>query len=177
MEIEIKGLAELARTLEQDLPEKMAKSVIREALQAGADVFSSAIASSAPVKSGELSEDIVSRVVVRNDSGRLYAYASIGPGYDLSQARIRKRTGQADRTTIPGIYALFVERGHVGPGLHREAQAAKRRGVQIEFGSGSTPPHPFMTQAFEGAKQNALDAVIDSLHNGIEAAAREVAKK
>lgn len=178
--IEIKGLDELARTLEQDLPEKMAKGIIKDAVQAGADVFVSSIESTAPVKSGELQEDITSRVTIRNESGHLRAYAFIGPGYDTSRLKVRKRgklAGQPDSTTSPGIYAVFVEKGHGPPGSHREKQQARRKGIEIEFGSRSTAPHPFMTTAFESAKADALNAVIDKLRSGIEAAAAEVAKK
>lgn len=178
--VEIKGLDQLAKTLEQDLPEKMAKGVIRDALEAGSHVIEQAIKSSAPVKSGELSEDIVSKITVRNNRGGLSAVAIIGPEFSMTGLKTRKRgkyAGQPDRTTSPGIYSLFVELGHAPPGMGQEKKAAKRKGFQIEFGGKDTPPHPFMGPAFEGAKEEALNAIVDALRSGIEEAARAVAKK
>lgn len=169
--VEIKGLTELARTLEQEIPEKLAKSVIRNALNAGVEVIEEAIESSAPVRSGELKESIVSRTQIENARGGLRGFAVVGPGYRVSG----KKSGKS--TDDPGVYALFVEKGHGPPGTAREKRLAKRRGVAIEFGDRATPPHPFMAPAFESVKAEALDAIVDSLRSGIEEAAKSAAKK
>lgn len=178
--IKISGLDQLAKTLEQDLPEKMAKGVIRDALRAGAEVIQSAAESSAPVRSGALKEDIVAKVNVSNTRSGLAATAFIGPGYDRSALKTRKRgkyAGKPDSTTSPGIYGEFVEVGHAPPGKAAEKRSAKRKGIQIEFGTGSTPPHPWLAPAFNSSSSQALDAIVASLREGIDEAAKAVAKK
>lgn len=174
-DIVIKGLAELARTLERELPEKLAKGIIRDALRAGAEVIAGAIEDSAPVKSGELQESIVSRITVETRRG-LHGFGIIGPGYDVSRARISKRTGKPDTAGTPGVYAVFVEKGHGPPGTAKAKRMAKRRSISIEFGDRATPPHPFMGPAFAAAREEALDAIIASLRAGIEEAAKSVKK-
>jgi len=174
--VEIKGLDVLAKTLEQDLPEAMAKGVIREALRDGGDVIAQAVEAGAP---GELADDVVV-VRVSNEREGLAGYALIGPSYDKSKMVTRRRgkyAGQPDPTSVPGVFGLFVEKGHGPPGVHRERQQAKRSGRQIEFGDHETPPHPFLGPAFENSKDEALSAIVDSLRSGIDEVAKKVAKK
>jgi hypothetical protein len=173
--VEIKGLTQVARTLEQDLPEAMAKGAIRESLHAGGEVVAGAIESSAK---GELAEDVAVVVHVTNQKN-LSGYALIGPAYNPAARVVRKRglyAGQPDPTSVPGVFDLFVEKGHGPPGVHRERQRAKRSGREIEFGNHETPPHPFMGPAFDSSKDEALSAMVDSLREGIAAAAKQVAK-
>jgi len=173
--VEIHGLTQLAKTLEQDLPEAMAKRAIRESLHAGGEVVAAAIESSAK---GELAEDVAVVVHVTNERN-LSGYALIGPAYNKAAAVTRKRglyAGRADPTSVPGVFGLFVELGHGPPGTHRERQRAKRRGQAIEFGDHETPPHPFMGPAFESSKDEALSAILETLRDGIAEAARQVRK-
>src|SRR5579872_1473566 len=161
--VEIKGLSQLAQTLERDLPEQLAKRTIRDAMNAGADVVAEAAESSAPVLSGELSEDIITKVKVENSRTGLRATAFIGPGYNASQLKTRKRgkyAGRPDSTTSPGVYGAFVEKGHAPPGKAGEKRKARRAGIDIEFGGKATPPHPWLAPAFQHAESAAVDAIV-----------------
>lgn len=178
--VHITGLDQLAKTLEQDLPEKMARGIIRDAMQAGGEAVRVAAEASAPVRSGELKGDIVAVVRISNTQYGMAATCFIGPAYDRSQLKTRKRgryAGRQDSTTSPGIYAVFVEKGHAPAGMAQEKRRARRSGTEIEFGGRDTPPHPWLSKAFDTAKGEALDAIVSHLRSGIEAAARELAKK
>lgn len=175
--VEVKGLTQLAKTLEQDLPEKMSKGVIRDAMRAGGDVVASAAEANTK---GELAEDVVVVVRVANTPHGLAATAFIGPGFDASQLRTRKRgkyAGKPDPTTSPGVFGKFVELGHAPPGMAAEKRQAKRKGIEIEFGGRETPPHPWLGPAFNSSESEALDVIVSNLREGIDQAAREVAKK
>lgn len=163
--INIKGLQDLARTLERDLPEAMAKGVIRDALRAGAEVVQDAAEQAAAEhrRTGELEEDIGVAVRVKNDKS-LHGVAFVGPLYEGAG------------TNDPGVYGKFVEEGHAPPGKGREKSAARRRGIELEFGGKDTPPHPWLRPAWEGSKDQALDAMIESLRDGIQEAAQSVKK-
>lgn len=163
--INIKGLQDLATTLERDLPEAMAKGVIRDALRAGAEVVQDAAEQSAAEhhRTGAMEEDIGIAVRVKNDRS-LHGFALVGALYE------------GEGTDDPGVYSKFVEEGHAPPGKGREKAAAARRGIELEFGGKDTPPHPWLRPAWEGSKDQALEAIIESLKDGIEAAAKSVNK-
>ena len=176
----INGLAQLAKTLEQDLPESMSKGVIREALHAGGAVIATEAEASAPRRSGELAEDIVVAVRVGTSRYGLNGVAFVGPAFDRSNLRTRKRgkyAGQQDPSTSPGVYGKFVETGHAPPGMAAEKRKAKRKGIEIEFGGHDTPPQPWLGPAFNSSQSEALDAIVSTLRDGIAEAARKVAKK
>lgn len=171
---EIKGMAELAKTLEQDLPEAMAKRAIKDALRAGGEVIANAAEANAK---GELAESMTVVVRISNRSS-LSGIAMVGPAYDRSQLVTRKRglyAGRPDPTSSPGVFGLFVEKGHGAPGTHRSRQNKSAR--EMELGGHGTPPHPFLGPAFDSAKDDALQAIIDTLREGIDEAVKEVAKR
>jgi len=118
-------------------------------------------------------------VVVRISSrSSLSGIAMIGPAYDKSKLVTRKRglyAGRPDPSSSPGVFGLFVEKGHGPPGSHRSHK--KKTGRALEFGGHQTPPHPFLGPAFDSAKDEALEAIIETLREGIEEAVKEVAKK
>lgn len=163
--VNIKGLQELAQHLERDMPEAMAKGVIRDALEAGGEVVQAAAEQAATEhrRTGELEESIDVVVRVKNDKS-LHGVAFVGPVYEGSG------------TNDPGVYGKFVEEGHAPPGKGREKSAARRRGIELEFGGKDTPPHPWMRPAWEGSKDQALDAMVESLREGVEGAAKQVNK-
>jgi HK97 gp10 family phage protein len=169
----VKGLEELLRRLDR-LPLALAKQVARPALEEAGEIIQAAAEGSAPRKSGELAEDIIVEVRVSGDlrSNRVV----IGPGYDASSLRTRKRgryAGQQDTTTSPGIYGGFVERGHGMPGFSwrsRFGSAAQRRrtGRQIELGSHDVPPHPWLKPAFNSSKDAAVQVLVDRTKEALD---------
>src|SRR6266853_6782412 len=74
--VEIKGLAELQKSLEA-LPEKVGEKNLRAALRAGGNVFKQAMVQNAPKDSGFLSEHISVSTRLQNDE--LAGTCKIGP--------------------------------------------------------------------------------------------------
>lgn len=106
-------------------------------------------------------------------------YVLIGPGYDRSRLRIRRRgkyAGRADSSTSPGVYGKFVELGHAPPGLAAEKRRAHRSGKEIEFGGRDTPPHPWFGPAFKASKDAAHEAMTEVMRAGLVTVAAELQK-
>jgi hypothetical protein len=173
--VQIRGLSELARTLQQDLPDTMAKRCIRESLHAAGEVVAQAAEAAAPVgdakdpHAGALKDDI--GTVVRVDPGAMGGYALIGPLYNRS--KLIARNGRTATTDSPGVYGMFVEVGHGPPGMAKEKRAAHRRGIELEFGGRETPPHPWLRPAWEASKGEALSALLGTLRETISESARQ----
>jgi HK97 gp10 family phage protein len=171
-----------SRQLEQNMqsiPAKLESKIAHEALSTGGAIVQAAAETSAPFRTGELKEDIVVKVHV-NTSGNFHDnYVLIGPGYDRSRLKARKRgkyAGAVDSSTSPGVYGKFVEVGHAPPHMAGEKRRAKRRGVEIEFGGRDTPPHPWLQPAFEGSKDEALQAMAEVMQGGLVAVAAALQK-
>jgi hypothetical protein len=126
-----------------------------------------------------LAEDIVIKVHV-NTSGNFHDnYVLIGPGYNRSGLRTRKRgkyAGAVDSSTSPGVYGKFVEVGHAPPHMAAEKRKARRSGFEIEFGGRETPPHPWLRPAFDGSKDAALEAMAGVMQSGLVAVAAALQK-
>jgi HK97 gp10 family phage protein len=170
--------AQLERNMQQ-IPAQLESKIAHQALQAGGEVIQGAAEASAPRRSGELAEDIVIKVHV-NTAGNFHDnYVLVGPGYDRSKLRIRKRgkyAGRPDSSTSPGVYGKFVELGHAPAGGAAEKRRARRTGLQIEFGGRETPPQPWLAPAFGSSKEPALDAMAEVMRTGLVAVASELQK-
>jgi HK97 gp10 family phage protein len=170
--------AQLERNMQQ-IPAQLEAKIARQALQAGGEVIQAAAEASAPRRSGELAEDIVIKVHV-NTAGNFHDnYVLVGPGYDRSRLRIRKRgkyAGRADSSTSPGVYGKFVELGHAPAGMAGEKRKARRSGFQIEFGGRETPPRPWLGPAFETSKEPAIERMAEVMRTGLVAVASELQK-
>lgn len=163
--VNIKGLSQLARTLERDIPEALAKSGIKNALIAAAKPVETSARHYAAAHrvTGDMESDIGSTVKVSTGKS-LHGTALVGPLY--------KNKGTDD----PGVYDLFVEEGHGPPGSAKERRAAARRGVEVEFGGKNTPPHPWLRPAWEESKDEALNVLISTLTEEVEAAGKAAAQ-
>jgi HK97 gp10 family phage protein len=171
---EVSGLRELARRLDQ-LPLALAQQVARPALEAAGEIIQAAAEASAAEhrRSGELEEDIVVAVKIGSDLANMRVL--VGPGYPGPGMKTRKRgryAGAADRTTSPGIYGGFVERGHGMPGYSwasrfGSARQRRRTGRQIELGSHDVPPHPWLAPAFRVSQDAAVEAVADHFREAL----------
>jgi HK97 gp10 family phage protein len=141
VEVKITGLDKLQAALLEQIPKK-ASSAMRGALRAGAKIIQSAIVQEAPKDSGLLSEHIDIRTRVRGAG--LTGSAFVGPNSKVTYPREQGRLGKKARAIPAWVVAKFLEGG--------TAKMAAR---------------PFMTHAFEGNKQNAIDAVIAKLKSAL----------
>lgn len=153
--VNIKGLDQLLATLEI-LPRKVADKDVSVALRAGGKVVQNAFAASAPEDTGFLAEHFNVKVKLRREE--LGGSAYVGPD------------ARADYPERDGGYRLKV--------LKNKLRKVGRISVLsvcrfLEFGTSKMGKKPFMTQAFEGSKDGALDAMTTSLQVGIIASAVE----
>ncbi|HEY3972314.1 MAG TPA: HK97-gp10 family putative phage morphogenesis protein [Candidatus Sulfotelmatobacter sp.] len=172
--IQVDGLDELGRALES-IPAVLATRVMRGALHAAGDVMAEAIELTAPVRSGALKADIITKVRVGSDLSDNYVI--VGPGYERGALTVKgvtrnKRGGieaVVDTTESPGVYAAFVERGHRPPGhgVRNDRAGKHSHAHELEFGGASTPPHPFMRPAFDSSKEAALDTFVEYVRAGL----------
>ena len=132
--VKITGLSELQDKLEA-LDEKIAKTGIRNSLKAGAEYLLSRIVANAPQLSGFMASHFDVKYRLRSD-GVLAGSAFIGPNSNALYPG-RKDTW-ASRT------ALLVARW-------------------LEFGTSKRAKNPFITQAFESAKDGVLAEMVDDL--------------
>ena len=98
-EITIDGLKELADALDA-LPNRVAQSAIRPALNAGAQVFEAALDATTPVITGELRSAIRHKISVSRNLENMSAI--IGPAY---------MGGHENTSTDPGVRGKFLELG------------------------------------------------------------------
>jgi len=179
----IEGLDRLGLALDR-IPSVFATRILRGGLHAAGDVMGEAIHATEPYRTGALRDDaMVVKVYVPGDL-RAPATMRVGPGYDRGKLTVQgvrrnKRGGieaVVDTTESPGVYDKFVELGHRNG---RRAQKNEKRESprEIEFGGGSTPPHPFMRPAYESSREGALAAFVAFARAGLDgviAAAKEL---
>ncbi len=150
--VKISGLDELQKVLQEKLPAD-AKKAVRIALSAGGGDVKRAMVANAPVEEGGehagfLRDNIrVKTKLFRND---LAGYALVGP----TTAVYPDRAGKPGQVTIKGKTFFSKHAGQV---------TAARVARFLEFGTSKMSKHPFLTQAFEGSKQTALDHIISKL--------------
>jgi HK97 gp10 family phage protein len=169
----VTGLEELLRRLDR-IPLVLSREVARDGLQAAGEIIQAAAESSAPRRTGELAEDIIVELRVSGDLRS--AKVVVGPGYDASSLKTRKRgkyAGQQDTTTSAGVYGGFVERGHGMPGYSWKsrfgsAKQRRRSGREIELGSHDVPPHPWLKPAFDSSSEEAVQVLIDSTKDALQ---------
>ena len=137
----IEGLAELQGKLAA-LPVKLAKRVLRPALQDAGAIIQQAIGVAAPRASGHLTTNIVSEVVVHND---LVAEVKIGP----------------DQSAFYGIYA------ELGTSPHTETSKDGKTWTHP-----GEPARPFMRPAFASSVDDYTNALITNIKDGLEEVAK-----
>lgn len=156
-EIEIKGLSELNRAL-QDFPARMEANILRGAMRAGAKVFKDAAQDQAPVappsgvnarryngRAGALRDSV--RVSVRLRNGRVQASIKAG-SRDVYYAHWVEFGTAAHQIRPKGKKSLLIA------GLLRES--VKHPGAR---------PKPFMRRTFDGKHRAALAAFAEYIRN------------
>lgn len=121
----------------EGLEAKVARKGIRQALRAGANVIRTAMAANAPKDSGFLEEHIDIKTRLKSDY--LAGSAFIGPNGKIVYPR---KPGWPSRT------AALVARW-------------------LEFGTSRMSKKPFMTQAFDTRKEEALEAITEKLRDAL----------
>src|ERR1700722_1347832 len=137
VETKITGLSELRAQL-QELPTKLAKRVLRPALEDAGEIIQQAIGVRAPRASGFLTTHIDFKVVVHND---LSASVQVGP----------------DKAAF---WAIFSE---LGTAPHEET--SKNGKTWMHPGQ---PARPFMRPAFAESSDAALKSLADNILDGLK---------
>lgn len=150
--VEVKGLDELQERLEA-LPAKFAKRSLRSALRAGAKVYAAACVAMAPKDTGFLSEHFNYRFKINRDE--LAGTAYIGPQGKVDYPKF-----------MSGAYKVVRKANGKAMKVGRIAVVTVAR--FLEFGTSKMAKQPFMTQAGETYREQALNAVVKELKNGLE---------
>jgi HK97 gp10 family phage protein len=154
---EIKGLSELQDKLES-LPKKIANKILRQTLKDAGEIIRRAMARLAPQDTGFLEQHFSTRTKIKRAD--IAGSAFVGPDgkidYPLnslgSYETIRKKNGKVKRN------------------IGRVAVATVAR--FLEFGTSKMAAKPFMTQAFESTKQQAVDKIVSDLNQLLQDAGK-----
>jgi HK97 gp10 family phage protein len=158
---EVKGLSELQEALEE-LPKKIADKGLRSSLKLGAAPVKQGMVSLAPKDTGFLSENFGVRVKISRDG--VSGSAFIGP------------QGKVDYPAfLSGAYRIV--RNAAGKAKKRGKIAVATIARFLEFGTSKRSKHPFMTQAFESNKDEALQGIVAGLTDAVNAAAADSTTK
>jgi HK97 gp10 family phage protein len=154
--VRIDGLAELQERFDQT-PKKLARAIMRRALQASADVFRSEMIDRVRRHTGFLAEHIGLKLRLSRDE--LAGSAAVGP--------------------LQNPYP-FLERNAETPSRSRKATHARQHKTItaatvarfLEFGTRKMPMFPFIRQSFESRKDAALSAFTEEAKNRFDEAVR-----
>ena len=157
VEFKIKGLSELQGRLE-NLPKKLANKILRQTLREAGEIVRRAMAALAPKETGFLEEHFSTKTKIKRadiagsafvgPEGKIdYPLDSVGSYRELKN----KKTGKARK-------------------FGRIAVASVAR--FLEFGTSTRSAKPFMTQAWENTKQQALDKIVGDLNEVMEDAGK-----
>lgn len=153
--ITIKGLAELQVTLET-LPRKVVTKVLREPMTDAANLVKDAMIQLAPKETGFLADHFNAKYrVVRNE---IAGSAFIGPAGKMYYPN----RGSKERGTATGKHP------HKG-GVVPVASVARF----LEFGTSKRPAKPFMRQAFEMTKDEALARITEGLKEALASVGKQ----
>lgn len=145
--VEVKGLSELQKNMEE-LPAKVSKKGLRQALKKGGLIIRDAFVSSAPRDTGFLSEHFNMRMKINREE--LAGSIFIGP------------QGKVDYPAYAsGAYNIRRRKNGKVAKAGRVAVATVAR--FLEYGTSKMGKKPFMTQAFESFKLQALNAITEVL--------------
>lgn len=180
----IEGIPELNARLD-NIATAVANPIAKAALQAGGEVVQAAAEDTVRRLTGALAADIVVVTRMRQDGAEKYVL--IGPGWTeayqrgIGPANRGASSRQAaNRGSNPGLYGLFLETGHRAPGkglahdtaFRRDSAAAKKRHQKVnthDYGHLSTPAYPWLEPAFNESKDEAMQKMADTIHDGLAA--------
>ena len=149
IEIKVDGLAELRHAMRQ-LPDNIARTVLRGAVNAGAGEIAKEVSARAPEDTGTLKRAIY-RKHIRELSGDLRQtfFVGVRSGKKYQAVKKGKRTVNMD-----AWYWRFIEFGHFTRRVKGDLiKAMKTEGVRW------IPARPFLRPGFEAATSRAIEAV------------------
>ena len=149
--VKVSGLKEIQEALEQQIPKK-AKAGVREGLLAGGNLFKDSVVRAAPKDTGLLAKNIDLKLSIKGGTNVAGA-AYIGPkghvDYPLAGGTFKTKANRKGRMYKVGrIPAVTVARF-------------------LEIGTSKMGAKPFMTQAFESAKDLVLFRVVKALKEAL----------
>jgi HK97 gp10 family phage protein len=136
--VEVKGLKELQEKLEE-LPLKLAKKDLRSALRAGATLIKKAMIALAPRDTGFLSQHFSIKTKIKTGE-EIAGSAFIGPQGKINYPKTSEGKKGIGRRIAVATVARF-----------------------LEFGTIKMSKKPFMTQAIDSNKSDAIDAIAKRL--------------
>ena len=156
-EVRVEGLDELAKAL-KELPKRLARNGLRASVYAGAKVIRDEARLKAPVATRQLGANqqppgtlkrsiIMKQIPEQSDAQKQVFFVAVRHGKKY------RNQGKKGNLSQDAYYAHFVE-----------------------FGTVKMSPQPFMRPAFEGKKNEAVDAIKDKLAERIEANAQDLNK-
>jgi len=155
IEFNLKGMDDLTLAL-KGVPKKISKEVASDSMTIAVRPLVMAIASYAPVDSGDLKRSI-GWVIRQYKTG--VTLAVIGPVRGKGTFRTKK-----GNLNEPANYAHLVEFGHNTP--------RSTKGRKNTIGPLAVPAHPFMRPAWEATKEQVLNTFNDTFGTRIEAAVK-----
>lgn len=149
IDVQLTGFRELAAALKQ-LGPRVAKNTLRRAVSSGAVLVRNDARQKAPVDTGEMRKDIQV-----------------------------KREKDQQNGTLSAKYSVFVRTGKKSrlSGASRNVNKDSFYWKFVEFGTSKMGAQPFMRPAFETKKEEALKLIGEKLDEGIQKAARELARR
>lgn len=156
-EVRIEGLEELARAL-KELPKRLARNGLRASVYAGAKVIRDEARLKAPVATKALGPNqqppgtlkraiIMKQIPEKSDAQKQVFHVAVRRGKQY------RKQGKKGTLSQDAYYAHFVE-----------------------FGTVKMSARPFMRPAFEGRKNDAVEAIRTRLAERVEAAAQDLTK-
>ena len=156
-QVRVEGLDELAKAL-KELPKRLARNGLRASVYAGAKVIRDEARLKAPVATRQLGPNqqppgtlkrsiIMKQIPEQSDAQKQVFFVAVRHGKKY------RNQGKKGNLSQDAYYAHFVE-----------------------FGTVRMSPQPFMRPAFEGKKNEAVDAIKDKLAERIEANAQDLNK-
>lgn len=148
--VEIKGLVELQKRL-QELPEEVMRPILRDVLRDAGNDVKAAIVAEAPRDSGFLAEHFRVRTRIYKEDVRGTAFIGTQPhaDYPHRDGGFRAKLNKALEHNVGRISVSSVAR-------------------YLEFGTRKMAANPFMSRAWEGVKDVALNKIVNGIREALQ---------
>ena len=169
---EVQGFEDFnAAIAELSMSTATAKNIVKRALIVAAAPMVTAAKGAAPRKSGVMADSIDAspRLAGKQAAGAAEYSEVLRKGGSKAKAQVVLIVARAATKddSEPAIYKVQI---FVGPGPLPYPSL-------VEFGHGTTPPHPFMRPAFDGTKAQVFDNLKVALADQLDKAAQRAARK
>lgn len=169
--IKVDGLKELADAL-RELPQRIARNVLRGAVNAGATVIRQEAKIQAPIYHGEVAQGhpppgTLKRALyqkqIRERSSLFEQMFYVGVRHGKDRQSVGKK-----QVNLDAYYWRWVEFGHYAGGSRKIPRKPGARAAAIAGGGANfVPAQPFLRPAFESRKDEAIQRIKDYLEERI----------